>query len=316
MADGLEERAQAQGTASGFLRISAVILAFLAIAYAMREMWTAAALSSAAPLGWRAQLLLLEGGAPILLALGFGAAAWGTQPIRRAGWGLVIAVVLFIIAWSWLVVRVYPSVHPSVTGHVILRPIVLMTLLDPAARRRLVEAAGRNYSASLFAFAVRCGASWGIDATLAQDAVQDIFVALLNGKGESDQVLQKDASQLKAYLFSAVQLRIMTIVRGEGRRSVNEGYFAVAVADGMAPSPADLYDATELQECIDKALSKCPARAVHAYRLVHECDMTYRQAGEVMGIASQTVGSHVSLVAKRIHTVVNSWQSSASEDVS
>jgi RNA polymerase sigma factor (sigma-70 family) len=182
----------------------------------------------------------------------------------------------------------------------------------------LVGAAGREYSAQLFAFGARCCASYGVDSTIAQDAVQDIFIALLaehDRAGTSYAVLQGDPSQLKAYLFRAVQLRVQTLARGENRRAVNEGYVALVQADRMTLSPAELYDAGEFEKYIDATLAQCPDRAVQAYRLVREHELTYKETGKVMGISTQTVGAHLNLIAKRLQAAVRAWQSSASGDV-
>ena len=98
--------------------------------YATWMSWTVLRWSAGAPLGWRAQLLLLEGGIPLLYAVGFGCAAWGSPRLRRVGWAFVGLVLLVSFLWAWRAL----SPAPLVTSSVVLGPPLLIATLDPDRR--------------------------------------------------------------------------------------------------------------------------------------------------------------------------------------
>ena len=118
MNDRYDSRTPLLGTTFGLLRTSAALGASIALVYALWQMWTAIGLSGGAPFLWRVQLLLLEGGLPLLFALGLGCAAYSNPTIRRAGWGLVIALIIFSIVWTRLV-----PVHPLVASYPLWRTL-------------------------------------------------------------------------------------------------------------------------------------------------------------------------------------------------
>ena len=77
----------------------AAVLSLGAIAYGVWQVWTALALSAGAASLWRWYLILLEGGVPALLALGFGVAAMGGPRTRRWGWGMAAATIVVFVLW-------------------------------------------------------------------------------------------------------------------------------------------------------------------------------------------------------------------------
>lgn len=91
-------------TQFGILRSCAVLGTLAMLCNAAWASATAVAWSARAPLWWRAQLLLIEGGIPLLFATGFTLAAWRTPRARRLGWGLVGAVLMGLVLWSWVAV--------------------------------------------------------------------------------------------------------------------------------------------------------------------------------------------------------------------
>ena len=83
----------------------------------------------------------------------------------------------------------------------------------------------------------------------------------------------------------------------------------------MTLSPSELYDVMELEGCINATLG--PSAPLEPLTHIAWFKKMGRHAGDrrLMGIATQTVGAHISFVAKRLRVAVRAWQSSASGDV-
>jgi RNA polymerase sigma factor (sigma-70 family) len=256
-------------------------------------MWTAFALSSDAPITWRLQLLFLEGGVPILLAVGCGCAALGNPIIRRFGWGLVVVTIFGLIVWTFLIV----PPHPLAVG-------AAVAALNEASRLQIVEAAYRQYSDHLISYAGALSAR--SDADIAEEAVHDVFAALLTG--QRDDALERDPIGFRAHLFSAVKLRVDTVCRSERRRAHHTSrMMAVDLPTPLLPAPDDQYIQTELERRLRAELKRCSTRGVEAFHLVHDCGLSYAETAAAMGITTQAVGSHLSRILRHLRNKLRDW---------
>ena len=238
------------------LRLVAGLGAFSAFGYTAWVLRATLVASQGAPLLWQVQILSAECGPSLLLALGFALAAWGQPRTRRLGWALVGGILLFALLWTWHTVHA----HALILGGAVLETVSLTGGLDEPTRHRLVEAAYRQYADPLFTFAASHGARhYHADASVAEDAVQHLFAALL--AGQRDDALLRDPAGLKAHLYSAVEQRLYTVCRGEYRRMQ---YEAVALSTDLAPSVAEEYDAIELERHMHKRCWPPPRLAKRA----------------------------------------------------
>ena len=293
--------------------------------YTTWVIWTAVALSTPGPLGWRARLLLQEGGSSLLVTLGLALATRRRAQLRQIGWTLVGIGVLGQLLWTWSVITPHQVavLHPS--GHSMFRilggasrpsTLVVSTTLpigdgpiDDARREQLVEAAYRQYETELFRFAVCYGQRFGADVMMAENAVQETFAALWTG--DDDTVWQRDASGLRAYLFTSIKLRLNTVLRGEDRRASHEGAAAVEAASGcaLAASPSAQHDESELVERIRLGLAHCSERETEAFTLVRLNDLSYAEAAEIMGISWKTISTLLTRATQRIQPFVEDFLS-------
>lgn len=290
------------------VRGTAALGTLVALAYALWMSWTALAWSTGAPAEWRMHLLLLEGGLPLLFAMGFGYAAWGPPQQRRLGWGVVGLVVLGLVLWTWYVQ--ISSDSTLVTGAAVLTPPLLLATLDPDHRAALIEQLYRQYSAPLIAFGQRACARAGLDPSLAEDLLHDLFAACADPAGGHDEALQRPPHRVKAWLYKGLSQRLSTRWRSDQRRDAHETD-ATWTALVLVPSPAAVYEDRELQTVIDATLAAAPPRAVQAYRLVREEGLTHAEAGDVMGITAGAVGAHLTTIAQRLRPALADWWTTA-----
>lgn len=126
------------------------------------------------------------------------------------------------------------------------------------------------------------------DLDLAKDIAQDAFVALWDNRRKID----PDRSVV-AYLYQiARRLTIDERRRNLVRRRWEDQQAAAgpaATADDQLRNLAD----REALESINRSIARLPDRQREAFTLVHVHQLSYREAAEVMGSATQTVANQV-----------------------
>jgi RNA polymerase sigma-70 factor (ECF subfamily) len=62
---------------------------------------------------------------------------------------------------------------------------------------------------------------------------------------------------------------------------------------GTIPTPADRFEASEIEAAIDRAVQELPPRRREAFILVHLRGLSYQEAADVMGVARATLSNQV-----------------------
>ena len=119
------------------------------------------------------------------------------------------------------------------------------------------------------------------DPDRAEDAVQEVFVALWRGRDRLP-----EAGALAGYLHRAVRNRALNQLRStKGDRVDPDGLAAVAVP---AVAVRDL-EAEELARAVTAALESLPPRTREVFLLSREQGLSYREIGETLEISIKTV---------------------------
>ena len=127
------------------------------------------------------------------------------------------------------------------------------------------------------------------DVELAKDIAQEAFARLWERRHQID-----PSRSVVAYLYQVVRRRAIDELRREAvrvrwvERERRQGPGASA-ADAQVRRLAD-YD---VLVTLKRAIAGLPGRRREAFTLVHVQDLSYREAAEVMGIATQTVANQV-----------------------
>jgi RNA polymerase sigma-70 factor (ECF subfamily) len=302
-------------TSRDIARWGTAVIAALFCIYTAWTLWTATTLSANASLGWRTHLLLVEGGPSLLIACGLVLTLLRHPRLRQLGWCLVACTLLAQLVWTYYAVVPHPvtasnTITASLLNHLRLAPIIISALtttpppsppFDEATRNRLVESAYRRYSNELFHFATYCVKQSAVDTMLAENAVQDTFLAILEHK--QDDILHRDDSSLRAHLFSTIRQRVRNTRRADYESIAAEAQQAM----DQIPTPAELHGQAELATRIRFALTQCPKRAAEAFTLVRECGLSYAEAAAVMEISVKAISAHLVAATRHILPYIKDW---------
>lgn len=116
----------------------------------------------------------------------------------------------------------------------------------------------------------------------AEDAVQEVFIALWRGRAALP-----DADRIGAYLHRAVRNRALNQLRGPDRTEVlrDEDDSRLATAP-MIPSE---FEAADLANAVDAVLATLGRRARETFLLSRESGLTYSEIAEATGVSIKTV---------------------------
>ena len=133
-----------------------------------------------------------------------------------------------------------------------------------------------------------CKAAYKIipDSNLAEDLSQEVFFELWRKKGQ----LQVNTS-LKAYLRRAVVNRALNYIRDQKIKFADENPYPLPSREANA---GQQMEADELQQRIDEAIDRLPARCRIVFVLSRFEDMTYQQIGDALDISVKTVENQIS----------------------
>lgn len=134
------------------------------------------------------------------------------------------------------------------------------------------------------------------DADRAEDAVQEVFVALWKGRERLP-----DAAALGGYLHRAVRNRALNQLRAtRGDRVDPDGLAALAIAPTAVP---DL-EAEELARAMVAALEALPPRTREVFLLSREQQLTYREIAETLEISIKTVETLMGRALRELRRVL------------
>lgn len=121
--------------------------------------------------------------------------------------------------------------------------------------------------------------AWAIlgNASDAEDAVEDVFIALVRGRGHLSQV-----NHLRAYLMTSVRRAAGRI--GSAQRPEADSALVEASEPPRAPAPPD-------RELFEQALRSLPSEQREVLALKAYGGMTFAEIGETLGVSPNTAAS-------------------------
>lgn len=141
------------------------------------------------------------------------------------------------------------------------------------------EALFRREYASLVRFAHR----YVRDPGAAEDIVQDVFLALWQGR---DRPPQPDA--VRGYLFRAVRNRSLNHLRSLGTRRRAAAQLAAAADTSIDPDTGAA-DAARVRAALHAAIDALPARCRLIFTLSRDHGLSYREIAASLGVSIKTV---------------------------
>jgi RNA polymerase sigma-70 factor (ECF subfamily) len=124
------------------------------------------------------------------------------------------------------------------------------------------------------------------DASAADDLVQVVFVRIWTRREEFHEGVSR------AYLYRSVRNAFLSWLRD--RRVVPLGAEHTTQQPGIDPhDPESSLEERRLRRAVIEAVDKLPHRCREVFILVRERGLSYREAGEVLGISPKTVDAHM-----------------------
>jgi RNA polymerase sigma-70 factor, ECF subfamily len=122
----------------------------------------------------------------------------------------------------------------------------------------------------------------------AEDMVQRAFIQLWERRAD-----WREGGSVRAYLYKVTRNLSLNERR---RRTIREQLFQQRRRTQLnnPASPGQVLAAAELQSAVDRTLAGMPTRRREVFELVRFQGLSYREAGEVLGISSRTVANHMS----------------------
>jgi RNA polymerase sigma-70 factor (ECF subfamily) len=123
----------------------------------------------------------------------------------------------------------------------------------------------------------------------AEDVVQGVFARIWADRAHWV------VSDLQHYLYAAVRRRAMSQFRRAAVRRRAVPFLALEGAAGTAAAPADAdFEAEELWQRLERALTALPPRTRAAFVLSRYEGMSYAEVASRMAISQKTIGVHIS----------------------
>jgi RNA polymerase sigma-70 factor (ECF subfamily) len=162
-----------------------------------------------------------------------------------------------------------------------------------------------GYRAELLAEALRVTRS----AALAEEVVQDVFLAIWTGRAR-----WHVATSLGAYLHRAVH-NVASRTAASRSRGLSAGVELDAAAARAPtlfrdpdPAPDVRAERAELADAITAAKDEMPLRAREVYVLSRENDLTNREIADSLGLSVKTVESHMKRARDVLRSKLSRWR--------
>ena len=163
---------------------------------------------------------------------------------------------------------------------------------DAEALRELYS----RYGKVVYAFAYRLTH----DATLAEECVQDVFVALWRRAADFDPTRAK----LTTWLFVVARNRAIELYRQKARRPDPSPELDVP---GSAPDPADLVATADEAQRVAEAVSELPEDQLEVLQLAFFDGFLDQEIGHCTGLPLGTVKGRIRLALERLRGLVDSY---------
>lgn len=163
---------------------------------------------------------------------------------------------------------------------------------DATALKELYDRYGRV----VYSFAYRITS----DATLSEECVQDVFVALWRRAADFD----PKRAKLTTWLFVVARNRAIELGRQKARRpELRETLEPL----GSAPDPADMVAVADESQRVAEAMSELPEEQLAVLRLAYFDGRSHSEIAEVIGIPLGTVKGRMRLALERLRTVSETY---------
>jgi len=159
---------------------------------------------------------------------------------------------------------------------------------DAVALRELYD----RYGKVVYSFAYRLTG----DATLAEECVQDVFVALWRRAADFD----PNRARLTTWLFVVARNRAVDLGRQKARRPELRDGLEPA---GSAPDPADLAAEQDEAQRVAEAMAELPEEQLAVLRLAYFDGLSHAEIAALIDIPLGTVKGRVRLALKRLRSL-------------
>lgn len=141
------------------------------------------------------------------------------------------------------------------------------------------------------------GAAWGMLGRRedAEDAVQEVFAALVRSRGRLTEV-----DDMTAYLFAALRRAAGRIAIRRTRQPIGS---ATAADEAIAPDAAANSDPLQ-SERLERALRSLPLEQREVIALKIDGELTFGQIAEVLGISINTAASRYRYALEKLRTAL------------
>lgn len=172
-------------------------------------------------------------------------------------------------------------------------------LVDAGAVARVANGEARalrelydRYGHIVYSFAYRLTG----DRTLAEECVQDVFVALWRRAGDFD----PNRARLTTWLFVVARNRAIELGRQKARRPA---LYEDLQPPGLAPDPAELVAVADEAQRVAEAVAELPEEQLAVLRLSYFDGLSHAEIAEVTGTPLGTVKGRIRLGLQRLHSL-------------
>jgi RNA polymerase sigma factor (sigma-70 family) len=159
---------------------------------------------------------------------------------------------------------------------------------DAVALRELYDRYGRV----VYSFAYRLTG----DATLSEECVQDVFVALWRRAADFD----PKRARLTTWLFTVARNRAIDLGRQKARRPELRDDLETTES---APDTADLVAVADESQRLAEAMAELPEEQLAVLRLAYFDGLSHAEIAEMIGIPLGTVKGRMRLALERLRSV-------------
>lgn len=108
-----------------------------------------------------------------------------------------------------------------------------------------------------------------------------------------------DIKSVPAYLFRATKNKCLNLLRNKIIHYEPVEVHCNTLVDEL--SPESLLISREKTKEIERAIDQLSPKTKEAFLLVKDCQLTYKQAAETMGIAVKTVDRHIQIAIEKLY---------------
>ncbi|MBB2950927.1 MULTISPECIES: RNA polymerase sigma factor [unclassified Sphingobacterium] len=128
----------------------------------------------------------------------------------------------------------------------------------------------------------------------AEDVASEVFWEIWNMGPKLMEI-----KSVSAYLYRATKNKCLNLLRNKIVRYESVELHCNTLIDDL--SPEALLISTEKTKEIEFAINQLSPKTKEAFLLVKDCQMTYKQAAESMGIAVKTVDRHMQIAIEKLY---------------